>query len=54
MHDLVAVPGDDDDAGRALVHPQVERVVFGSAALRETEHVEREATPAVDVGWSES
>ena len=49
MHHLVGVAWDDDDAGRALVHPQVERVRIGSAALGETEDVEGEAAPAVDV-----
>ena len=49
VHHLVGVARDDDDAGRALVHPQVQRVRLGSAALRETEDVEGEAAPAVDV-----
>jgi len=42
--------GNDDDPGRALVHPQVQRRRVGSLTFGETQHAEREMPPAVDVG----
>ena len=41
---------DDDDAGRALVHAEVQRIRLGAVALREAQHAEGEVPPAVHVG----
>ena len=49
VHHLIRLTGDDDDACKTFVHPQVERVTVGTAALRETQDIESEAAPAIDV-----
>ena len=45
----VGVAGHDDDAGRALVHPQVQRRRVRALAFGETQHAEGELPPAVDI-----
>ena len=47
--DLVGLARHDDDAGRPLVHPQVQAVASGPRSLGETQHVESELTPPLDV-----
>ncbi len=47
--DFVGFAGDHDDPGGALVHAEVEGGRVRTGSLGESEHVEREGAPAVDV-----
>lgn len=45
----VNLAGDDDDPGRAFVHPQVQRGLVGSFPFGESQHTEREMAPTLDI-----
>ncbi len=50
----VVLAGNDHQARRELVHPQVERAVGGPAAFDHAEHLERVLAPRRDVGGLEA